>query len=78
MRLIYVEVEAQPLRERLHSRVAKHVAALADHDGYFLQLHLKAVEEFLRSFVRIQIHVGKGMAIPGEELANLQRARRVP
>src|SRR6202007_1154791 len=48
-----------------------------NHHRNLFELHLKTVQEFLRCLVRIEIHVGVGMSVAAEKLAQHQRVGRV-
>ena len=39
---------------------------------------MKAIQQLLRGLIRIQIDVGVGLSVASQELAQLQRLRRVP
>ena len=66
---INVGVEAQAVCQFLHRRIAQDFVPVTNHHRHFLRFHMKPVKQFLRSFVRIEIHVSKRVCITRQKLA---------
>ena len=69
--------QAEALGELRDGRVAEDVLSVADDDGDLGGLHVEAVEEGLRGAIGVEVDVGMGMIVAGEELTDLEGAGRV-
>ena len=74
MRAVDRIVETQAVRDLLVARIPEHRVSAADQHWHVGGAHMKAVEEFLRVRVAIEVDVMKRVAIARQELLDAQRA----
>src|SRR5437879_1542575 len=67
--------QPQATGELLNRRILEHRLAAADHHRDVVRRQVESVQQLLALRVGIQVALGVGMSIAGEELADVQRPR---
>lgn len=75
VRLVDGVVEAEAIGDLPVGRVAQHHRAAADQDGNVGLGHPKAIQQLLYVGVALEVEVGVGVAVAGQEFPGAERPR---